>query len=591
MKIREAIIKNYNDLPGYKLVGYSEIAIPMYQRKIHVLSLIEKTIPVVEEFVLNFYKEGLNIEEIKMILGLEQELIDEAIAGLIQKDYIDSFTKKITILGETYLKNNKVEALEKQEFSIIIDGITGEVKKNNNNLILNKNIRSKGLRAIRANIEKPSIDELEFKSLQKVFNEYKEYDSETYNGTMIDIVHMEGNTTKYRKVDLLLFENDEKDVRLITFDGFNRLQDYEEKMKEIDLKGITLLKNIYGQYFQSDDVNKINNIISSSNNSEVIKYENINKIYDEYLNDFNENILIVLPLISNCKISQALVDKIESKIKSRENISILLCGKDFIGENQKKMCKELKKLSLKNKEFLIMQTPKYFNKMVLNVKCKKGIISLYEKNKIELNSTKEGIVEKFFEIKDNDFDYIYNLLSSNYDQRESIKFIPYKNNKKELLSKIENLIYLVKDADGYMFNNDNIGWVESNGIPEIQRLKESPLANNEENFRIFIDSLNKSLVESLENNAKEKCQNKYFWNDFKINYPELQRVLNKIKTYRNKYNHLELNEKNKERYYEFLKEDMNGYMPEFIENGYLILQFKLLDELKKYIESLIIELK
>ena len=39
-------------------------------------------------------------------------------AGLIQRDYINNFTKEITDIGQDYLKNNNVESLEKEEFSI-----------------------------------------------------------------------------------------------------------------------------------------------------------------------------------------------------------------------------------------------------------------------------------------------------------------------------------------------------------------------------------------------------------------------------------------------------------------------------------------
>lgn len=591
MKIREAIVKNYNDLPGYKLMGYSEVAVPMYQRKVHILALIQKSIPVVEEFVLNFYKEGLKLDDIKSILGLEQQLIDEAMAGLIQRDYINNFTKQITELGEDYLKNNNVEVLEKEEFSIIIDGITGEIKKNNNNLIVTKNIKNKGIRALRANIDKPAVGDLDFKSLKKVFNQYKEIDNETYLGNMIDIVHMEGNTTKYKRVDLLIFQNDESDVRVIAFDGFNRLENYEEKMKELDLKGVKLLKYNYDEYFDSEQVNNITEIVSSEGNSELLEYQNVNKIYESYLEYYKGNILITIPLVNQCNVTEAFIDKIENKVKTGINISILLCGKDYIGEYQKKIYKKLKHISSKYKNLTIKQTQHYFNKMIMNLDKKEAVISVYKKNNIALTVTKEGIVEYFYEIKNSNYDLIYNSILDDSKEREGIKFDLSNLNKQILTKKIDNILYLVKDSDGYMYSNDDIGWIGSDEVPDIQRFKEVPFANDEEKFRIFIDSVNKSLVESLEINAKLKGKKDYFWKAFKDEYSDLQRILNKIKTYRNKSNHLELNESNKKRYYNFLNEDMYGYMPEFVENGYLILQFKILNELESTIKKVINDLK
>ena len=590
MKFRETIIRNYNDLPGYDMVGYSEVAVPMYQRRVHILALVQKSISVVEDFVLNLYNEGINLDDIKLILGLEQQLVDEAFAGLIQRDYINNLTKKVTELGIEYLRNNSVEALEKEEFLVIIDGMTGEIKKYNNNLMIGKNIKSKGIKALRANIEKPEVSNLEFKELRKVFNQYKELDGEIYQGNIIDVIHLEGNTTKYKRVDMLIFQNKDNDVRVIVFDGFNRIDNYEECVKELDARGIKLINETYSGYFESEQVRTIDRLLASSENIESVQYELINKEYDEIIEINNGNIFIVLPLVSMCKVTEAFIEKLESNIRNNAKITILVSGLDFIGETQKKIYKKIKHLSTKSKDFNIYHTPKYLNKMFLNLDKKEGIISVYEKNNISLKTTNEGIVESFFKVKDEAFDSIYNIIKDEDNGRRLLEFDLSKMDKKELNKKIQNIIYLAKDADGYMYSNDNIGWIGNDEIPDINRLSQIPLANNEENFGIFIDSLNKSFVESLEINAKSKYKN-YFWKEFKEQYPKLQNTLNKIKTYRNKSNHLELNYQNKQRYYSFLKEDINGYMPEFIENGYLILQFKLLDELELNIKSLIQILK
>lgn len=597
MRIREAIARNYNDLPGYKLIGYSEVAVPMYQRKVHVLALTQKSIPVVEEFVLNFYNEGLRLDDIKSILGLEQQLIDEAMAGLIQRDYINNFTKEITDIGQDYLKKNSVESLEKEEFSIIIDGLTGEIKKNNNNLMVTKNIKNKGIRALRANIDKPTIGDLDFKSLRRVFNQYKESESvndnenEAYSGNMIDVVHMEGNTTKYRRIEVLIFKNDENDVRVIAFDGFNRIEEYEEKLKELDSKGIALFKYDYDEYFECDTVKNINEIINLKDDVNNIEYDKVNLLYETYLGQCSGNILITLPLISQCSITEAFVDKIESKLKKGINIDIILCGKDYKWEFQKKVYKKLRSICSKYKTLTIKQTPNYFNKIIINLDNKESIVSIYEKNNTSLTSTKEGVVEHFYEVKSNSCELIYNIILDDNKKREAVKCDLSHINKQVLRRMIDDILYLVKDADGYMYSNDDIGWIGGDEVPEINRFKEVPLANDDEKFRIFIDSINKSLVEALEINANQKGYKKYLWNDFKHRYTELQTIFNKIRTYRNKSNHLELDELNKQKYYNFLNEDMGGYMPEYIYKGYLILQFKILNELERAIKNTISELK
>ena len=273
------------------------------------------------------------------------------------------------------------------------------------------------------------------------------------------------------------------------------------------------------------------------------------------------------------------------------NIDIILCGKDYKGEFQKKVYRKLRNISSKYKTLTIKQTPHYFNKTIINLNKKESIVSIYEKNNTSLTSTKEGVVEHFYEVKSNSCELIYNIILDDNKKREAVKCDLSHINKQVLRKMVEDILYLVKDADGYMYSNDDIGWIGAYEVPEINRFKEVPLANDEEKFRTFIDSINKSLVESLEINAIKKGHKKYFWNDFEHRYTELQSILNKIKTYRNKSNHLQLNEFNKQKYYNFLNEDMGGYMPEYIYNGYLILQFKILNELERAIKNTISELK
>ncbi|MBB6714779.1 hypothetical protein [Clostridium gasigenes] len=592
MRIREGVVRNNNDLPGYKLVGYSQVATPMYQRKVHVLVLRQKSIPVVEEFVLNFYKEGLNLDDIMGVLGLEQQLIDEAVAGLIQRDYINHINRDITESGENYLDNNKVESLEKIEIIIVINAITGDIEKLKSHLMVTRSIKNKGIRALRANIDKPNVTSIDFKAVKKVFNQYKgsgkEGEDENYSGDMLDIAHMEGNTTKYKRIDILIFENTEKDVRVIAFDGFKRLEEYEENLLELDAKGINLLKYNFEDYFREDKVKAIDKIVRKSDEN-LIEYEKVNELYERYLDSIKGNILIIVPLVSECTVTEAFIDTIEKKLKNDINIKFILCGKDCVDEYQKKAYKRLKQLSDNIKNLQIQHTPFYLNKMIVNLDKKESIISVYEENSISLSSTSTGVVEKFYEAKEDSFDKINNIISEACKVSDLIKVNLFnKESLKEILIEILNL---VRDADGYMYSSDDIGWIGVGEVPEANMFIDAPLANDGEKFRTFIDTINKSLIESLEINSKSKGVKDYFWNQFKDRYPELQNILDKIKTYRNKSNHLELTKNNKQKYYDFLNRDLNGCLPDFIENGYQIIQHKILDELKIAIKKSINELK
>ncbi|MFT8343559.1 MAG: hypothetical protein ABF652_19295 [Clostridium beijerinckii] len=586
MRIREAVEKNYNALPGYKLVGYSEVAIPIFQRRLQVLVLCNKSIPVVEQFVLNFYNEGLNIDEIREILGITQQLLDEAWVGLIQRDYIDNFTREVTDLGKEYLIENKVEKLEKKEIQISIDGLTGKISKINKQLMLSKTIKEKGIKALKSDLRKIELDDIDFKSVKRVYRQYGKNDIENYSGDLLDIIEVYGNTTRYRRVDILLFQNSEKELRILAYDDYNKIEEYEEKLLRIEDEGNSILSCDMEEFFIDRTVQELNSIIKNSNadECEIIKTDRINAEWEKYLSKNDEEMIIAIPLVNGCKIDTAFIEHIDSLVKDNVNIKLIVAGKEFSNAYQQNSCLLLKRGD-QYSNFMFQQVPCYINKMILNIKNSSALVSVYDQNEIISNGSKNGIIEVAYELRGNSFNDLYSKLMTiikNYN-------IPIKQNLftsfKQLNNKIKEISVLAKDCDGYMNSIDGIGWFEENGIPDMERLLQIPLARSSESFRVFVDSLNKSLVESLEQNAKLKRKQKYFWREFKDGYPKLFDILNKIKTYRNKGNHLKLDDMNKEKYFQYLQDDLNGFIPEFVKDGYMIIQENILIELEKGIRD------
>lgn len=592
MRIREAVEKNNNALPGYKIVGYGELAVPIFQRRLQVLVLCKKSIPVVEEFLLNFYNEGVALEDIKEILGLTQELIDGAWIGLIQKDFINNFTKEVTDLGKDYLSEYKVEKLEKKEIQISIDGLTGKISKVNKQLMLQKTVKEKGIKALKSNFRQIELEDIDFKSIKRVYKQYAKKDSENYSGDLLDVIYINGSTTRYRRVDTLIFENKDKDLRILAYDDYNKIEEYEEKLLVMENEGNSILSYDVDDFFKDNKIRKINSTIKKSNidECEIIKIDSINSQWEKYLNKNNEEMIIVTPLVNWCKIDTPFIERIDTLIKDKVNIKLIVAGKEFSNDYQQSSCLLLKKLTQYN-NFMFQQVPCYINKMILDIKNSSALISIYEQSKITSNGSKKGIIEVVYELKGNSFNDLYSKLTSIIKTYK----IPAKQNlftnSEHLKSKISTISILVKDCDGYMNNQDGIGWVGDTGIPDMERLLEIPIAKNSESFRVFIDSLNKSLVESLEYNAKTKGKNKYFWQEFKNTYVTLFNILNKIKTYRNKSNHLKLDNMNKEKYFQYLQDDLNGFLPEVIGDGYIIIQENILTELENGIRDTLNNIK
>lgn len=585
MRIKGVIEKNSNALPGYELVGYSELAIPVFNKKLEVLILSEKSIPIVEQFFLNFYNEGMDNEEIMKVLGLSKELVNEAWIGLIQRDYIDGFTKKITTIGREYLDKLEIKKTEKREINISIDGLMGKVSKINKNLMLPKTVKERGLKSINSEFKNVDLIDLNFKDIKEVYKKYKK-DDEFYSGDLLEVINIKGINTRYKKIDILIFQNSYEEMRILAFDGYDKIEGYEEKLLQMEDEGISVL------YLDNDvhtnDYNK-NQIFNINEDMKKIKLNEINNKLEEYLIN-NDGLIFVLPLIDSKCINFSFLEKIESMLKENKKLSIILSGNEFVNEHQQSLLTILIK-KMKDKNMEIRQIPIHIDKMIINTSKKKILTLLYDEYNVNSNGTKKGKVDVAYEFVKEEFDIIYdNLNNTMHSCKEPQLQNLFKNNY-VLKEKIKKIIELAKDCDSLIWNYDGIGWFDQTGIPQTEKLLDIKLVEKDNDFKEFINTLNKCLVESLEFNAKIKGERKHFWNGFKINYKELFIILDKIRTYRNKSNHLKLDCNNRNKYLMYLKEDLNGFLPELIDNGYLILQEKILFELEKGIRTTLEKLK
>lgn len=71
--------------PGYELVAYEPLAIPMYRLPLEAVVQKKKPLPAIEEFALRAVAAGLSsIEDVGAFLGLEARLIEEAVLSQLQ---------------------------------------------------------------------------------------------------------------------------------------------------------------------------------------------------------------------------------------------------------------------------------------------------------------------------------------------------------------------------------------------------------------------------------------------------------------------------------------------------------------------------
>jgi hypothetical protein len=589
MNIEKLVDTYMTDLPGYNIIGYFEIGIPVYKRNLLCIMINKKALPVVEEFVLRFFNLGLDRAQIVSILSLDNELVEEAWWNLIHKDLISRKNEEITEFGFKYLKECSIENYEKVMVKVGIDGLLGTVQKDSP-LMYPKTMRDNGIHALNTLIEKPNVKNISLEQVRLVIN--KSGDEDIQDGILLDISDVQGTNTQYKKLGVLVYSDGFGNVRLNVYDGAHKKEKYEDAVMKLVEKGCILYKCNYGGYFDNPDIilEQLGDVTSNSILTPAVIRDKNNQL----IKDAKKDLLISIPMIDMCKFPEHWIDDIKRKIDMKINVTLIFSGREFSNSTQKRQINKLLSLKKKSNTLRIVNLPFYLNKFVISDNLS-GVVSEYIKTEVSLSNNNIFIFERGYELSCDDIRIIQNNERINRASNE-INMLSKITMDKQMINKLLfEITQLINEFDEVLKQYNNVGCLGEEPIPDAQKLIDSPVANNEDAFKIFINSLNQSFVESFETIWKIKglssAKNKYFFNGFKELFPELQRVLHKVKLYRHSLHHLGLEERFKPTYYEFLDEDLNGSLPTFVEKGYLILQKIIIVSLSSELRRIIIEHK
>ncbi|WP_368293088.1 hypothetical protein [Dehalobacter sp. TBBPA1] len=577
MSIEEIVDRFENELPGYSLVGYEELAFPVFSAHLYCLFQTERQLPVIEEFVLNYYDADVPKYQIHKLLGIDAEIVDNAWWKLIEAELINLRTKSITTEGKKYIKENKLDDFEKIFVKVNVDGLTGKMKKESSMLMSRTAVKDQQLRALHPLVESPDIEDIDLRQVKNVVKEYKKTSPESYPGEIIDVFHVETGNTKFKRLNLLVFRNNDS-IRFQIYDGSQKLDGYEAKLHELEEKGFQVIKTYGGKYFdhQYEMIEEL-----SISVSEKIGPGKVWRGWCDNLKLANSKIIINFPLIDICTPNEQITYLIEKALEKGIKTEIIFSGQEFLNSDRKNKIDYFFKLKKIYKNLVLTHIPQSLNKCIL-VDDFRGIISVFIKNELCLPSSKQGLYEEGFHLTKEEVKLV-NDYYSNKRVNHTIKKIDLITTKQSLENKLKNIVKQVYTLDERMREHENIGWLGEVAMPEMTNLLDSPVAKNENTFKTFINAMNKSLVESIEQATKQHGVKKYFWNTFKEKYPKLQRQLYKIRLYRNYMNHLVLEEQYKNTFFEFLNEDINGCFPQFVDNGFLILQTKIILDLEEIV--------
>ncbi|MED4728639.1 hypothetical protein P9597_10865 [Aneurinibacillus migulanus] len=572
MNIQFVMEKAKSELPGYKLVGYFEKGFPQYKRRVLCLMLQDKKLPVVDEFVLRLYNANVELSEMSSCLGIDSELVENSWYNLEYFGLIDIETKQITEFGYKYLQEHKIDSYERLYVDVYVDALTGNITKKTKHMD-QRAARDINLDVLYPSLPFPNVNNIDREQLKAVIAAYKLNDPDNYEGNLIDVLKVEGNRTHYKRMYVFIYCNDDGDIQFLVYEGVKRRGEYEDALRKLEEKNIAVSEPKMGTYFEGGNIHFIDKY--ADENKRLSPEELMDSFY-QYVQAAKEEVYLSLPLVKECTPSELLIHTIQKKIQEGIKINFVISGREFIDTYQRNQYEKIIKLKRQNGNLKIFNIPCYYNKVLL-VDGKSGFVSSFLKHELKLSTSKYSVTEYGYSLED---EQVMGCIDDMFSQFSEGAGYVVSLDHDELKRKVETIVQLVTEFDDHVLPLNGIGWTAGSPIPNLHQLYNLPLCRSENQFKVFISSFYISFVESLDNAGKSKRKKDYFWTKFKQQFPDIQKVLHKIRLYRHSTEHTSLEDKYKQTYFSFLEEDLNGALPMFVENGYLILQEKLLNELE-----------
>ena len=152
--------------PGFTLVGYEEIALPVYRLRVRALVLERKPIETIQEFVLKSLRAGMtSAEDVAAFLGLPAVVVTRTFSDLVRAESVHLTTSgtgrehawMLTPKGREALAAAETTAPEEAAFDVDYDGLLRSVAPSTAYLYAPKDVKTEGLIEVPAvpNVRRP----------------------------------------------------------------------------------------------------------------------------------------------------------------------------------------------------------------------------------------------------------------------------------------------------------------------------------------------------------------------------------------------------------------------------------------------------
>lgn len=168
----DEVARNFDDRPGFNLVDFEEVGLPVYRITSTVLSLQPKAYSPIEEFVLRAVDADLNsVETVAGFLGISSKIVEATASILIKDDELiaePDGTLRLTPKSERVLAGENHIRPREQSLVFRYDGLTRKpILSDGLRLWEPRDLRDRGIREIRPfPAKRPNPEEIKGDELQ-----------------------------------------------------------------------------------------------------------------------------------------------------------------------------------------------------------------------------------------------------------------------------------------------------------------------------------------------------------------------------------------------------------------------------------------
>lgn len=176
--MREAyeIAESMDRRPGYSVVAYREVGLPVFRFSVLMTLQEEGTLGVIEEFVLRCLRRGINtVDEIQKFLGLPREVVAQQVGQGLSENSVQSAGRlcyQLTGAGKERLDGSGKARLISDQVPVFVDGVTRKVIwAEEAGLYTSSQLEDMGVETLSPSPRKPpSVKEIKIDQINRVFD-------------------------------------------------------------------------------------------------------------------------------------------------------------------------------------------------------------------------------------------------------------------------------------------------------------------------------------------------------------------------------------------------------------------------------------